>query len=434
MNLFVNVIIDVTALVIVTMMLINGVHEASKDISNKFFNKMLVCNIFYICADILGWCLDGRFFAGDKIILPLINAFIYVPQIIFAYLWLIYTDFSLNESREKLHRLRFIYLCPMIIEILLIIINIFTGWIFYIDNNNVYVRGKYFLLFMLLFYCYAFYTLFITIKSFFKTKDKEKRTRCLWLLGFMFLPYTASLILALYVSGISLTAPFFAISLLMIYLNVHRKRLEEEQLKVALKDIEIQKANVSIMLSQIQPHFLYNSLSVIEALCEIDSSAAARAMNDFAFFLRGNMDSLTINKPISFEQELIHTKRYLALEKIRFGDFINIEYDIQTELFRIPTLTLQPIVENAVRYGVTKREEGGTVKISTFETDSHYVIKVDDDGVGYDVMQKKDDGRTHIGISNVRTRLEEMCGGTLDIKSVAGVGTNAVITIPKTKE
>ena len=157
-------------------------------------------------------------------------------------------------------------------------------------------------------------------------------------------------------------------------------------------------------------------------------------MGEFANFLRGNMDSLTMDKTISFEQELNHTKHYLALEKLRFQDALNIEYDIKTTLFRLPTLTLQPIVENAVRYGVTKRENGGTVKISTEETDTDFVITVVDDGVGFDIMEKKDDGRTHIGVMNVKNRLYEMCGGTLTVNSATDVGTKVLITIPKKEE
>lgn len=148
-------------------------------------------------------------------------------------------------------------------------------------------------------------------------------------------------------------------------------------------------------------------------------------------FLRGNMESLTADKPISFSQELTHTKNYLALEQLRFPNKLHIVYDTQATLFRLPTLTLQPIVENAVRYGVTKRPEGGTVTIATRETDRAYIITVSDDGIGFDPELPHDDGRTHIGINNVRDRLMSMCGGTITILSEPGIGTVATIEIPK---
>lgn len=167
-------------------------------------------------------------------------------------------------------------------------------------------------------------------------------------------------------------------------------------------------------------------------MCHGKAPDAEEATIEFAHFLRGNLDSLSQNEPILFSQELGHTKNYLALEEKRFGpDILHIEYAIETEDFLVPALTLQPIVENAVRYGVMQREDGGTVKITAFENDNAYFVTVEDDGAGFDIMETKPDGRTHIGISNVRSRLIEMCGGDLNITSVRGQGTSALITIPK---
>ncbi|WP_195276402.1 sensor histidine kinase [Anaerotruncus rubiinfantis] len=194
---------------------------------------------------------------------------------------------------------------------------------------------------------------------------------------------------------------------------------------------ELTQFRIVVMLSQIQPHFLYNALSSIQCLCRDDPAAAEKATADFSMFLRGNMDSLTMDKPIGFAKELEHTKHYLSLEKLRFPDKLHVVYDIRTTLFHLPTLTLQPIVENAVRYGVTKTKVGGTVKISTRETDTAFVLTVEDNGAGFDPMKHHDDGRTHIGIQNVRDRLARMSGGTLTVESTRGVGTVAVITIPK---
>jgi two-component system LytT family sensor kinase len=119
------------------------------------------------------------------------------------------------------------------------------------------------------------------------------------------------------------------------------------------------------------------------------------------------------------------------LECRRFGDLLHVEYDIQVSGFRLPALSLQPIVENAVRYGIMQRENGGTVKISSEERDTDFLITVADDGVGYDVLEPKADGRTHVGIANVRKRIEMMCGGSLEIRSTPGSGTVATISIPK---
>ena len=185
------------------------------------------------------------------------------------------------------------------------------------------------------------------------------------------------------------------------------------------------------MVSQIQPHFLYNALTSIAQLCEKNPSKAKKATIDFSDYLRRNMNSLKEQSPVSFESELKHLETYLSLEKMRFGDDLNIEYDIQTTDFLIPSLTVQPLVENAVKHGVGMKEDGGTVTIATREYDNRFEVIVSDDGVGFDTEKKPDDGRTHIGMENVRNRLKTMCNAVLNIKSKIGVGTTATITIPK---
>ena len=207
-------------------------------------------------------------------------------------------------------------------------------------------------------------------------------------------------------------------------------------LKKREKDLEerLKETDISIMLSQIQPHFLYNSLSTIRELCIEDPEKAQKALEEFAAFLRGNMDSLRSKVPVPFSRELEHVKHYLHLEQIRFGDDLHVEYDIQEDDFFLPTLTIQPIVENAVKYGVGNKEEGGTVWIETHRDGDQIVITIRDDGIGFDVdeiehipIQK--DGRTHIGLSNVKHRIEKMVNGTMTIHSRRETGTVVKITL-----
>lgn len=201
---------------------------------------------------------------------------------------------------------------------------------------------------------------------------------------------------------------------------------EAEQLRS-----ELAENRISIMLSQIQPHFLYNSLNTIYGLCEKDPSTAKKAVNDFADYLRGNMDSLSRKCPIPFETELKHLKSYISLEQMRFRNKLEIVWDIGTSSFMLPSLTVQPLVENAIKHGICKSDKVGTVKISARELPDCYEIEVADNGVGFDVNNIPDDGRSHLGIENVRNRLWKMCGGTLEISSEIGNGTSAVIHLPK---
>ncbi len=214
-----------------------------------------------------------------------------------------------------------------------------------------------------------------------------------------------------------------SVTLFMIYINI---QIEMKQ--------QIIENRIAVIISQIQPHFLCNTLSTIDDLFYENPEVGHKAVLDFSNYLRGNMSSLSQKELILFEKELEHTERYLRLEKLRFNDRLQIVYDIQTVDFLLPTLTLQPIVENAVRYGVTKKKSGGTVTIRSEETVSGYRITVNDDGVGFNLQEVPVDDRSHIGIMSVRTRLALMCKGKLTIESKVGFGTSVIIEIPKRKE
>jgi sensor histidine kinase YesM len=206
------------------------------------------------------------------------------------------------------------------------------------------------------------------------------------------------------------------------------QRMEAEKQAMEMK---LQESQISIMLSQIQPHFLYNTLNSIYQLCETNPMRARSMVNFFAEYLRNNLSTLEEPGLISFETELSHIKTYLEIEKIRFEDSLEIEYDIKCVDFSLPVLTVQPIVENAVKHGTSKKRGGGKVTISTDENKESHIIKVFDTGCGFDPSKPKDDGKRHVGIENVRQRLFNMCGGSLSIESEVGKGTLATIIIPK---
>ena len=167
-------------------------------------------------------------------------------------------------------------------------------------------------------------------------------------------------------------------------------------------------------------------------MCTIDPDTAQEATVTFAKYLRGNMDSLKQTAPIPFEQELEHLKKYLYIEKLRFADLLNIEYDIRTTDFVLPQLSIQPLVENAVKHGVGMAEDGGTVKITARETETAYEVIISDDGVGFDTKAKRpNDGRSRVGMENTRRRIKEMCGGEIKIESAVGKGTTATVILPK---
>lgn len=204
-----------------------------------------------------------------------------------------------------------------------------------------------------------------------------------------------------------------------------------EARRAAELEKELSDMNMTLMLSQIQPHFMYNALNTIKYLTKKDQKAAETAIVKFSSYLRANMDSLTQKTPIPFKKEMEHVDNYISIERLRFGDRLNVEYDIEYDGFSIPALTIQPIAENAIKHGINQKVNGGTLKISSYEKDGYIIVSVEDDGVGFDVNEVKNDGCSHIGMNNIKSRLKEMLNAEVIIESAENEGTTVTIKIPK---
>ena len=214
-------------------------------------------------------------------------------------------------------------------------------------------------------------------------------------------------------------------------INALSKAKELETEKIVL-NAELAESRISTMMSQIRPHFIYNTLGSIEQLCNIDPPKAGELVHNFAKYLRGNFGELDNPKPILMSQEMEHVHHYISIENVRFPD-MTFSFEMNSDDFHIPALTIQPIVENAIKHGLMKLSKGGMIRVVSYETDTHYCVSVEDDGVGFDTSELLDE-RKHVGIRNIRGRLKAMVNGTLEIKSTVGVGTTVLIKIPKEVE
>ena len=236
------------------------------------------------------------------------------------------------------------------------------------------------------------------------------------------------------VVSICIFTVFFVAAIVMVLkiipnnINALAKAKELETEKMVL-DAQLAETRISTMMSQIRPHFIYNTLGSIEQLCELDPPKAGELVHNFAKYLRGNFGELDNPKPILMSQEMEHVRHYINIENVRFPD-MTFSFEMRSEDFRLPALTVQPIVENAIKHGLMKLQKGGSIRVISFETDTDYCITVEDDGVGFDTGKLLDD-KKHIGIRNIRDRLKVMVGGTLEIESTQGVGTKVLIKIPK---
>ena len=229
----------------------------------------------------------------------------------------------------------------------------------------------------------------------------------------------------------------FVIAIIMVLklipnnINAAAKAKELEMEKIVL-NAELADSRISTMMSQIRPHFIYNTLGSIEQLCKFDPPKAGELVHNFARYLRGNFGELDNPKPILMSQEMEHVHYYVSIENVRFPD-MTFTFEMNSEDFPIPALTIQPIVENAIKHGLMKLTKGGTIRVVSYETDENYFISVEDDGVGFDTSALYDD-RKRVGLRNIRERLNVMVNGTLEIESTVGVGTKVLITIPKRRK
>ena len=231
--------------------------------------------------------------------------------------------------------------------------------------------------------------------------------------------------------GLFVVAVIMVLKVIPQSLNASAKARELETEKRSL-NVQLAESRISTMMSQIRPHFIYNTLGSIEQLCELDPPKAGELVHNFAKYLRGNFGELDNPKPIRMSQEMEHVRHYISIENVRFPD-MTFSFEMKSEDFSLPALTIQPIVENAIKHGLMKLQKGGSIRVISYETDTDYCVSVEDDGVGFDTSKLLDE-KKHIGIRNIRDRLKVMVGGTLEIESTQGVGTKVLITIPKEGE
>ncbi|MDO4548316.1 MAG: histidine kinase [Clostridia bacterium] len=311
---------------------------------------------------------------------------------------------------------------------LLWVISMFNGMYYYWDENGVCQIGE------MHFLSQAFGILFLILNIVLAIRYREAITRRV--LGVLILYSAIPLISFAFVSLWDVLPVYTAstISLLLYYIVVHvehGQRVAKQQTQLVRQELELNNSRTAMMLSQVRPHFLYNTLTAIAQLCEKDPKKAKETTIYFSEYLRSNMKALEQTHSIPFEKELEHVRAYLAIEQVRFADELRVLYDIQTMDFFIPPLCLQPLVENAVKHGVGMKEDGGTVLIRSRELGDNIEITVEDDGVGFDPAKRPQDGKSHIGIENVRERLAKMADAGLVISSNPGSGTVVVISIPK---
>ena len=397
--------------------------------ANRRLMVLQLCNALLLGMDVLAWAFRGREGALGWYMVRISNGMVFFCSYLIMIAYFEYAVWMIGREKGVSPVWRGAVYAVAAVGVVCCVVNQFNHMFYYFDENNFYHRSTY----SWISFAIAIVGMLIFMGMLLHYRRRLSNVRLVVFASYLVLPFLAAVIQTFYY-GLSLLNIAITISVLWAFLAAqvgYMLELTERTKELVEQERRNTDTQIKIVLSQIQPHFLYNVFNTIYYLCGSDPGKAQDAVNRFATYLRGNLNSLERSAPVPLETELEHVRSYLHLEQLRFGDELRVVYDIQAEGFRLPALSIQPLVENAVKYGVGKKPGGGTVTVASAEYDSFYEVMVADDGVGFDMEKPPDDARSHIGIENVRTRLKYMCNGTLEVTSESGYGTKAYIRLPK---
>ena len=409
-----------------------------KDKSSKFSSKIKIpltseflifssAIFLYNLAHIITMIYDGRDTVTSYYVMRagvfcyyLVGAF----QTVF-FLEFIKTYIAKKNHNERLERVIIIFQLIETLNLLLLFITPFTEALYFIDECNEYNRSWGY-------YVWQAVTIitfvFIGAAAFLYRKQTERFIKRMIAIALLF--PMAGFLLSFVFTPFNFNNIMVSVSELLMFMLYEKNKTEvtirnAHELEKSRQELE--QSKIRLLVAQMQPHFIYNSLMALQAK-SIDNPIVYEGIKNFGDYLRSNFTAMTDNELISFEDELKCIKAYLRLEKLNFGDKLKVEYDLEINRFMLPALCVEPLVENAVRYGISTYTKGGTLQIIVRDKTDYIEIEVKDDGSGGNKLTDVQQNRKSIGLENVRLRLKSSGMGELML-SQDGTGTSAVVRL-----
>ena len=316
---------------------------------------------------------------------------------------------------------KFLLLLPYFLDLAVIVTDLFGANLIYGYNlDHSFKSGRlHFLPAIIL--CFYLFLLMKYSLNFVRKKDYTKALIVSFIVASAFI----TIFLEFYGIIVNHTTEIAAIEILIYYFYlaaIYHSKLQDELHKSEIQNV---RQKNKLLVAQIQPHFIYNSLMALQSK-SVDNPVLYHGIQNFGKYLRANFEAMTDDILIPFKDELKNIKAYIALECINYGEKLNVEYDIEIEDFMLPALSVEPLVENAIRYGIGTYEKGGLIEIIVRKEPDHIHIEVRDDGTGGNKLTEAQNKRKGIGIENVKLRLDALKIGTLSITQDNN-GTRAVI-------
>ena len=412
-------------------------------------HMLLSCAILLV-SDSVAWGYRGEMGREAYYILRISNFMVFLFSDIMLGLYHAYVCCSIFRDPVKDRNTRYVIRIVFLLAVVgigLVVLTQFTGLYYSFDSQNFYHRNKWYFLSLLI----PMLGMLLDCGLILRYRKNIAKRVMVALLSYIVLPFVAALILLFYY-GVSLINIAISISMIEIFVEAmieqgqkvveQSKMLAEQELRLAAKDRkvaeqermlaeqtrELTESRISSMKSQIRTHFIFNVLGSISGYCKINPQKADEQLARFSRYLRRNMRFMEEQGMIAFTEEVRQVEDYVALEQMRFEDMIEFGENLEYTNFELPPLTVQPLVENAIKHGLVEHDQAGSVCLFTRKEEDAIIIEVVDDGYGFEVEELEKD--ESIGIRNVRYRLEHLAGATLKIESTLGEGSKAIITIP----
>ena len=294
----------------------------------------------------------------------------------------------------------------------------FTDAFYYTTPDNEYIRGPWFPLLITPLTTIVIFNIVCLIKR----RDKLSKKYFTALLIYL-LPTAIFIVVYMFAAADMLVSFWMALCALTMLGIIFSDSIQQH----VRQQREIANQRVNVQVLQMRPHFIYNTMTTIYYLCKQDADKAQQVTLDFTTYLRRNFAAIASENTVPFKNELEHTRAYLAVEQAQFEDRLFVSFDTPHTMFRVPPLTLQPLVENAVKHGMNPDGDPLNISVMTRQTKGGSEIIVEDDGSGFN---SADDKEPHIALNNIKQRLEIMCKGKLEISQREGGGTSVKVTIP----
>ncbi|MBR2589654.1 MAG: histidine kinase [Clostridia bacterium] len=384
----------------------------SKHYFVTLFSLLFVCSLSCFFA-LLFWD-NPRMAVAERIVY-------FFESLFLSSLVVLPTVFLLHCRGKQLKESRLFKVIAVLLGVYMIVLIAaqFTDVFYFVTADNRYLRGP--------LYAWALVPLLaiMLLNIVYAVRwHKEYSGRYFAALLVYLLPMTAVLCIDMFVEAEVFVILCMALFALLMFGIILSENLEQ----YARQQREIANQRADIMVLQMRPHFIYNTMMSIYYLCDQDPQKAKQVTMDFTTYLRKNFTAIVDENTIPFAEELEHTRAYLAVEQAQFEDTLFVDFDTPHTAFRMPPLTLQPIVENAVKHGMRASNAPIHVSIRTRKADAASEIIVEDDGPGF---QPADNNQPHIALKNIRERLAWMCKGELVIAQRPGGGTVVRVVIPQ---